>query len=151
MFFLIYSYRILIFMNIFDYFFQKGHFKGSLKKRAHQHKNFGMGVREGVLTTLLPTLLRRVCYYLILLSYNFIVFYQFLSISIYFFWLRDIENIHELFISKTNFHICAMLHFIKIWNHIMTAWMMIRKSHVNCGACIAKWLWKEQSSLGWHF
>ena len=108
-------------MNIFDYFFQKGHFKGSLKKRAHQQKNFGMGaVGGGVLTTLLPTLLRRACYYLILFSYNFIVFYQFLSISIYFFWQRDIENIHELFISKTNFHICVMLHFIKIWNHIMT-------------------------------
>ena len=34
-------------MNIFDYFFQKGHFKGSLKKRAHQQKNFGMGAVWG--------------------------------------------------------------------------------------------------------
>ena len=33
-FYLIYSYRILIFMNIFIYFFEKGHFKGSSKKNV---------------------------------------------------------------------------------------------------------------------
>ena len=37
-FILIYSYRILIFMCIFGYFFQKGNFKGSSNKRAHLQK-----------------------------------------------------------------------------------------------------------------
>ena len=38
-------------MYIFGYFFQKGHFKGSSEKRAHQQKTFGGG---GLTTPLLP-------------------------------------------------------------------------------------------------
>ena len=36
-----YSQRILIFMYIFGYFFQKGHFKGFSKKSAHRQKILG--------------------------------------------------------------------------------------------------------------
>ena len=43
-----YSYRILIFMYIFGYSFQKGNFKGFSKKRAQRQKNWGE------LTTTLP-------------------------------------------------------------------------------------------------
>ena len=42
-FILIYSYRTLIFMNIFCYFFQKGHFNGSSEKGAHRQKTFFLG------------------------------------------------------------------------------------------------------------
>ena len=45
-FILIYSHRILVFMNIFGCFFQKGHFKGSAKKRAHQQKTLGRGSND---------------------------------------------------------------------------------------------------------
>ena len=38
-----YPHRILIFMYIFGYFFQKGHFKGFSKKSAHRQKILGVG------------------------------------------------------------------------------------------------------------
>ena len=41
-----YSHRILIFMYIFGYFFQKGHFKGFSKKSAHRQKILGGGAHE---------------------------------------------------------------------------------------------------------
>ena len=46
-FILTYSYRILIFMYIFGYFFQNGHFKGSSEKRAHRQKTLGGGGDDG--------------------------------------------------------------------------------------------------------
>ena len=38
-----YPHRILIFMYIFGYFFQKGHFEGFSKKSAHRQKILGGG------------------------------------------------------------------------------------------------------------
>ena len=55
-FILTYLYRILIFMNIFGYFFQKVHFKGSSEKRTHQQKLLGGGGGWGLTTPLPPAL-----------------------------------------------------------------------------------------------
>ena len=38
---LTYSYRILVFMYIFGYIFQKGHFKGFSEKKAYRQKTLG--------------------------------------------------------------------------------------------------------------
>ena len=39
--------KILSFIYIFSYFFQKEHFKGSSKKRAHRQKSIGEGGEGG--------------------------------------------------------------------------------------------------------
>ena len=53
-FILICSHRILVFKNIFGYFFQKGYFKGSTKKRAHRQKTLrGGGGADNPLAPLL--------------------------------------------------------------------------------------------------